>query len=550
MRYATAAVFAYASATLVSAQFLLTEVQPTPTSGEPEWIECINHASTSLKIEGWRICDSRACVRIPTITVAAGGILVLTTDVEALHEVREVPSNVAVVQCPFPSLNNGSDQVTIRGADSVMIDSMSYDMRRFRRGVSLERCGMWESGSVIYSSTWQSSPRRDSASCGLLNGCVALPHDLRVMPLVVQDSTVAIIIRNVGLHAARSCRRRIEIGAFTMDDVIPTLEPQRQDELIVPISSIGLADTVRRIVVHVDLDARDDRPDNDTLVEQICIPCIGPCISITELMAEPHERQTEYVEIRNGTARPVDLGGWTLQDGSSKVAVILPPAVIAPGEFLAVAADTSIAAMATAHPWTLMRPALNVNADRDLITLRTPEGVVVDKATYDHAWHVPLPTTRGIALERRVPWSTNHDQAAAWTSSVDRSGGTPGRDNSINRPPPVISGLRSWPDPCSAESSSSRFPCVISWEQPIEQAIGRLRVLDLQGTVKSELLNGQLIGRQGSAVWDLRTDQVGSPVPVGVYVAVLECTSITTAEYHVDRCLINVGETSQQLRKR
>ena len=91
---------------------------------------------------------------------------------------------------------------------------------------------------------------------------------------------------------------------------------------------------------------------------------------------------------------------------------------------------------------------------------------------------------------------------------------------------------------------------MISWEQPIEQGIGRLRIFRLDGVQVAELLNGELIGRSGTATWDLRDDVTRMPVGIGSYVAVLECTSLITPEHHVQRCLVNVGQSDVPPSKR
>ncbi len=531
-------------------QIVITEVHPTPSSGEPEWVECVNTSPWAMRLDGWLVCDNRTCMSIGSANVPAGGFVVLVRDAEALSEARSVPQEVVVIECALPSLNNSVDRVELRRRDSTLVDSVTYDVRRNTRGVSIERCGTWTSGVATYGETWGPSMRRDSASCGLLNSCIQLPMDVRVLPVVVNDTDVVITVTNVGQQTSPARMRSIDAGDVRLRDMVPQLEPGISDELRLDILDIGRRDTVRRVRLTVTLGSPDDRPDNDTIEQMLLMPTIEPRITITEMMAEPNEKQTEYVEIWNGTPSALDLSGWTLQDASTKWATILPPAHIEPGGYLAVAADTMIVRMAPVGTWTLMRPTLNVNATTDAITLRTPQGLVVDRVPYDEHAHVNILSTRGIALERRVPWTSSPEQGASWTSSTDMSGGTPGRANSIGRPPPVISGLRSWPDPCSAQPSSARYPCMISWEQPLEQCIGRLRVYRSDGTFVTELLNGELIGNRGSVIWDVRDARTGAPAAVGIYAAVLECSLIGAPGMHVERCIINVGQSDDVMRKR
>ncbi|MFM8771029.1 MAG: lamin tail domain-containing protein [Candidatus Kapaibacterium sp.] len=546
----TVTAIALAAAVSVGAQLLITEVHPTPSSGEPEWVECVNTSSRPIRLDGWRVCDNRTCVVIPSMTLAAGGFLVLVRDAEALAEARFIPATTVIAECPVPSLNNSVDRVELRRADSSIVDSVTYDVRKNLRGVSIERCGVWQNGVVVYDDVWGPCMRRDSASCGSLNSCVRLPHDVRVLPATIEDSSVLISFMNVGSLPCEQRRLSIDCGDLRIRDVLPALDPQQADRVRIARNSVGLHDTVRTVTIRVVIAPVDDRPENDTLEQLLVIPTAEPRITITEMMAEPNERQSEYIEVWNGTPATIDLAGWMLEDASGKRGVIVPPARVESGGYMAVAADTSISRMAGSARWTLMRPAVNINSTTDTITLRTPQGLIVDRVPYDSRNHAQILTTRGIAVERRAPCSNNPMEGATWTSSTDVSGGTPGRRNSVGRPPPVISGMRSWPDPCSAVASSLRYPCMITWEQPLEQGIGRLRVFRADGIAVAELFNGRLIGNSGSAIWDVRDGTTGAPVPVGIYVAVLECTSIQSPEHRVDGCIINVGETDDVLRKR
>lgn len=531
------------------AQLLITEVHPTPASGEPEWVECVNTGARPLRLVSWMICDSRTCASLADVTIPAGGFAVLTPDAEALAETRSVPADAVVIECRLPSLNNTVDRVELRSSDSSIVDSVTYDTRRHERGRSIERCGEWVDGTVTYRSLWSASQRRDSASCGMLNSCVLLPRDVRVMPLLVLDSSITISLHNSGLMTSAARRFVIDVGADRLRGEIPPLEPGRSSEITIDRLDLGLTDTVRTILLRVAINASDDRPENDTLETRITAAPLGPAITITEMMAEPDDHQPEYVELWNGTPRPLDVAGWTLEDASGRRCVILPPATILPSAYMAVSTDTALRRMQGVGYWTLMRPAMNINATADTVTLRTPEGLVVERVAYDDDAHVAVLTTRGRSLERRAPWSSAGG-VVAWTTCVHPSGGTPGRPNSVGLPPPVIVGMRSWPDPCSAVASSAFHPCVITWEQPIEQGIGRLRIFRLDGMQVAELLNGEVIGRTGSAIWDLRDATTGAAVSVGTYVAVLECTALSTTDHHVERCLVNIGQSDLPPKKR
>lgn len=71
-----------------------------------------------------------------------------------------------------------------------------------------------------------------------------------------------------------------------------------------------------------------------------CGPAAGATVEIVDLVWDPpgpddEVASEEWVELRNGGTEPVDLGGWTVRDESSRHRHRFPPAtVLAPGETL------------------------------------------------------------------------------------------------------------------------------------------------------------------------------------------------------------------------
>ena len=186
-------------------------------------------------------------------------------------------------------------------------------------------------------------------------------------------------------------------------------------------------------------------------------------VLITEIMYHPasNDPREEFIELYNRGDMAYNLKGWRLTAG---VQFTFPSVVLAPGEYLVVAADTN--RFAELHPeiihvvggWT------GQLSDRgETITLRDAEGHVVDRVRYatqgDWAVRQRGPLHRG---HRGWIWYAKHDGEGSslelieihrsnnigqnWAASLV-PGGTPGRPNSVAaiNVAPFIEEVQHWP---------------------------------------------------------------------------------------------------------
>lgn len=523
------------------AQIIITELNPTPAAGEPEWVECVNISDSPLSLYGWYICDNRTCVRIGTVTLEAGGFLVLTRDAIALRESRALSPKAVIVEVALPSLNNSTDRVELRRADSVVIDSVAYDMRRFTRGRTIERSGLHRNGLTTYTTALNTCNSADSATCGYINTSVLFSHDLRLSGISSSDDALVIEIVNHGYEVTNARSATFRSGNYEATSFIPKLLPGEWHVWKIPLSEFHSGQTLMQTLVTAYLQGDDERAQNDTLrVGQILPPRVG-MIAINEIMADPLPRLSDYVEIWNGTTDTIELEGWVIEDESGTRGVVTGRLRAAPNGYCVVAADTSIKRFVEAGLWALMRPAVNVNSTKDRLVLRTPSGYLTDIATYDVKRHHPFnPVTKGVSIEKRAPMLVG-DDASAWSSSGDLSGGTPGRVNSINRDLPKVQALSASPSPFSSDRTNPLHPTIIVWKLPYLQAVARITVHQTNGMLVATLLNGAFIGSEGGVPW-AGTDNAGLRVERGPYVVSIECVDAGSSAVFRDRCLVVVGE--------
>lgn len=533
--------FLFLSVTASSAQLLIAEVHPTPSAGEPEWVECVNTASRSIVLRDHLICDARSCIRIDLLEVPARGYVVLTRDASALRESRWLPRNAIVYEVSLPSLNNTTDRVELRDDDSVLIDSMSYDVRRHVRGRSIERVGDDRNGTVTYVDVWSASLARDSATCAQQNSRVTREHDLFCSQALAADDAVLVDVRNVGRSAMPSVSIEMQLDG----DVIRAMTGELDSEMTwtwqVPLKDLALTGEPEERLVRVMISAEDDRSENDTSDVLLTFPPLKGTLLINEVLADPLSGSCEYVEVWNGTSDTIDLFGWIIEDGSGLRSVASGSCLLYPQTFGVLASDTSMQRRAADGIWTVVRPAMQINSTTDLLVLRTPSGFVVDSMSYDgDQHHALLPSSKGVSLEKLAPPLLSNDPMS-WTSSGDLSGGTPGRPNSVARAPASDGRMAAVPSPFSSDPGRRNSTTVISWTQPFLQAIARVGVRRPDGMFVTDLLNAEFISREGGVVWN-GTDAMGQRVSPGPYVVVLECVDAASGAVHRNRCLVIIGE--------
>lgn len=527
---------------------LLNEVHPTPVAGEPEWIEIVNTTSRTLNIGGWYLCDNRSCCVLPDDTrIPPNTYAVITRDSAALREARPLPSDAVLIEAKLPSLNNTVDDVLLRNSDSTLVDALYYTMVWGRKGLTLER------SVVDGENVWQASLSSDSATCGYLNSVVRLDHDLRVAEIRAGSGFLEVVVVNHGRQSTseRGCSMRIDgVREEALQVVISGLFPDEVYVWRVDIEVLRSLHPRLKVDVEVVLEGSDDRIENDVLRRALTLPPIINTVTITEIMFDPFETQTDYIEICNAGTDTIDLDGWYIMDGEAGLAndharaTIDASLVLLPGEYGVVLMDTMITSMILARDRArsyICTRGINANADGDALALYTSSGFLVDTVLYTTDMHVAtLAATKGIALEKRDP-KLSGLAPSSWASSGNLKGGTPARANSVQIEVPVTTTMDASPNPCSSVQGSARYPCVIAFKQPFLHATVGLRMCTAEGYHVRWLLNAVFAGSDGIVVWDGQ-DDLGRRVPPGPYVASLEAADTGSTRMHRDVNIVVVGE--------
>lgn len=158
-------------------------------------------------------------------------------------------------------------------------------------------------------------------------------------------------------------------------------------------------------------------------------------VVMDELMADPTPLvglpDIEWIELRNTTAFNIDLQGFKIGKPTGQSGP-MPAYILKPDSFVIVCTSSAVAAMSVYGPTISVTSFPSLNNTGDQLFLRSSQGTIIHAINYTDAWYQnELKKAGGWSLEMidtRNPCSG----ISNWVASVDASGGTPGRKNSVD----------------------------------------------------------------------------------------------------------------------
>ena len=266
-------------------------------------------------------------------------------------------------------------------------------------------------------------------------------------------------------------------------------------------------------------------------------PLAGQLV-VSEIMFDPRPGDSEYFELLNTTTdRVFGLRTVTLDDGDAADAdpLATTPALVLPGAFVVIVRDgDAFAARFPGVPFVELA-GLSLSNSGEAIVIRSG-GAVVDSVFYDPGWHrAELDDATGIALERRDPTGPSNARST-WSSSLDASGGTPGRANTLSIAGPAV------PRGDAITVTSPFAPdegmaAEITYTLGTPAALVRVRIFDGGGRVVREIEDGRLSGSAGTVTWD-GTGADGQRLRAGLYIVLLEAVDAEGGRTEAHRAVV------------
>lgn len=156
-------------------------------------------------------------------------------------------------------------------------------------------------------------------------------------------------------------------------------------------------------------------------------------VVINEIFANstgsPALPQKEFVEIWNTTNEYILTQGWKYADQTSKYTFLAD--TIKPNQYVILTAKADEVVFKTYGKTIGLSPWPSLNNDKDILTLSDDSEKIIDKVTYSDSWYKnDVKKKGGFSLELIDPKNVCGGMQN-WSASIDISGGTPGKQNSI-----------------------------------------------------------------------------------------------------------------------
>lgn len=428
---------------------VINELMPDPTPvvelPDQEFVEIFNTTNQTINVGGWRISDRTSIVTLSSYDLPPGGFLLLCSNRDTnLFK----PYGPTMGVGSLPTLNNSDDDISLFDPEGNLIDFLAYstafyqDPAKRDGGWTLERINPFVNCSGL--NNWRASIDPTGGTPGAQNSLYDESAD-RFVPLIQSVAVInsnTIVVRYNDAMEPDGAAEAYTLEGGTIATVINST--QRTVDTIIVDGVIDPA-TIYNLLISGRINCAEISVADTTVLIALGVDGSFLEVIITEIHADPTPLvglpDAEFIEIYNRTNKPINLFGWDLEDGNGRVT--LGNIVLLPKSYLVF--TTNSAAPLFNNPRVLGISGFpNLTNAGELLALYNSAGEIVHSLVYSDTWHAnSLKRDGGWTLEM-IDTDNPCLEVGNWTSSVDPSGGTPGRTNSVagtvadNTPPALL----------------------------------------------------------------------------------------------------------------
>jgi hypothetical protein len=425
---------------------------PSPQIDLPsvEFLELLNTTEEIISLNNWKIIDSSTAGTLINYDILPGSYLILSarSDTAEFKKFGHVLGLTA-----WPTLNNSGEKIILRDPSNQIIDSVIYSDSWHRE--ASKKQGGWTLERISPSSicqgilNWESSKDQSGGTPGRQNS-VYIPNFDQI-PLAADSlkrlsDTSLIVYFNKPLNSSSLIKDHFSLTPLAQLKELRSNWNLKQLTLIFnekfkPGTSYQLKITNVQDCsgTHISnaLDISFKTPEAPLPPPPPPARIDNGHLIITEIFADPSPEVAlpliEFIELYNPGLDTVDLEGWSINDPQTKG--IMKKYLLPPHQYLIICplADTlqykSYGRTLGISPW----PSLNNS--RDQITLKSFKNRIVDSVAYQDTWYKDSKKKPGGWTLEKIDLSKNScNDFYNWAASIDSSGGTPGKKNSIDNP--------------------------------------------------------------------------------------------------------------------
>ncbi|MES1214385.1 MAG: lamin tail domain-containing protein [Bacteroidota bacterium] len=158
-------------------------------------------------------------------------------------------------------------------------------------------------------------------------------------------------------------------------------------------------------------------------------------VVIDEIMSDPTPQvglpNNEWVELKNTSVTAINLQGWRIGDVSGQSGP-MPAFTLQPDSFVIVCTGSAVAALSVYGATISVTSFPSLDNDGEQLFLKNGNGMTIHAIDYSSSWFKnELKKEGGWSLEM-IDTKNPCTGSDNWKASIDASGGTPGRKNSVD----------------------------------------------------------------------------------------------------------------------
>lgn len=520
-------------------ELVISEIMadPVPSYGLPEkeYLEIMNRTGDSLFTGGVMLISGPDTAYLLPESMAPGECVILCS---TGNKSTFLPYGRVMAIKSFPALNNDGEVIALRDGCGRLIHAVSYspvflgDGPKSDGGWSAELTDM--SNPFNEPEAWNPSSDPSGGTPGRANSAViktidaSCPQVIAVWPesplmIAVFFTETVMIAGDTGWMADGR-------------ETLPVLSGDPADrKVLVPLRQEIRHDAIITLLIASSVtDFSGNRPCSSELMTGIPSDPMPGDIMFNELLSDPVEGGSEYIELYNNSGRVIDLSRLSAANSYSAAVSSFTdvPRQLLPGRYVALTTgrQTVLDHFPCAAPHDVFEadrlPALY--DDSGMLLLYDHILNVIDRVDYSSSMHmIFLSGTEGVALEKVSP-ALPSEVAGNWHSASEACGwGTPGAPNSVTVIPAedaggmTLSSSRVSPDGDGVEDlvSVGVFPGG-------EGNIITVTVFNDRGYPVRRLAERHVAGSGAQFIWDGTSDG-GARLPAGLYMILAESFNAT-----------------------
>lgn len=420
---------------------VINEIMYAPDSPSPEWVEIFNKSEKEINLSGYNIADNSDTLRVLNNLqiLKPKEYFVFSTD-SSITDLYNIPSGFSAAG--LPTLNNSGDKIILMDSLYRVIDSLEYSPAwGGSEGKSLER--IYPDSNSTAAENWSSSNDFLRATPGKINSVTKKDFDIECVkilftpenPVIGENVGLSAKIKNTGKNAVDFSLNLFEDtdGDSIKNDLLDNLANQfiqEGDSAIINFNyKIEGIQKSHAFIAEIASEADQDTS-NNKIYKSITPGHKQNSVLINEIMYDPAQGESEWVELFNNTGKNIDISNWgivNLLPSPTFTSLGKYASEFSPGEFIVVASDSSfLLSHQEIKSKIIIADFGSLNNSEDGLELVDNKKTEIDSLVYNSEWG----GGKGFSLER-IKYSGKSNDSANWRTSLNKSKSTPALENSV-----------------------------------------------------------------------------------------------------------------------